>query len=76
MSCCELFEFSRADLADVECRRLAHRRAFESLASARFETVFPHQANDALSTDALLLLDEILVNARAAMLSFEPTLLT
>ena len=46
---------------------VAHRRGLESLPGARFETVFLHQADDALATDALGLLDQILVNARAAV---------
>src|ERR1035437_1889339 len=46
---------------------IAHRRTLEPLPSARLETVFLHQADHAFATDVLLLLDQILVNAGAAV---------
>ena len=42
---------------------VAHRRALEPFPRARFQTVFLHQSDDTFATDALVLLDQILVNA-------------
>ena len=46
---------------------VAHRRAFEPLARPRLQAVFLHQSHDALAADVLVLLDQILVDARAAV---------
>ena len=46
---------------------IAHRRALEALPRPRFQPVLLHQPNHALAADALLLLEQVLVNARAAV---------
>src|SRR5436305_13537947 len=46
---------------------VAHCRALEPLAGARLQPVLLHQPIDALATDPLLPLDEILVNPRTAV---------
>ena len=46
---------------------IAHRRAFEPLPGPRFQPVLLHQPNHALAADARVLLEQILVNARAAV---------
>src|SRR6476646_7379898 len=46
---------------------IAHRGARETLPRARLQSVFLHQTDDALATHALVLLDQIPVNARAAI---------
>ena len=46
---------------------IAHRRAFEAFPRPRFQAVLLHQPNDPLAADADLLLEQIFVNARAAV---------
>jgi hypothetical protein len=46
---------------------IAHRGALEPRPSPRLKTVFLHQTNHALATDALVLLDQIFVSPRAAI---------
>jgi hypothetical protein len=46
---------------------IAHRGHFVPLACPRPQAVFLHQADHALATHAFLLLDEIFVNAGAAV---------
>ena len=46
---------------------IAHRRALEAFPRARLQAVLLHQPNHALAADALVLLEQVLVNARAAV---------
>ena len=46
---------------------ITHRGELVPLAAPRFQPVFLHQAHDLFAADVLLLLEEILVNARAAV---------
>jgi hypothetical protein len=45
---------------------IAHRRDFVPLAHPGFQALFLHQSDHALAAHVLLLLEQILVNARAA----------
>ena len=47
-------------------RVTAHGRVLEPLTRARLEAIFLHQTGDALAADALVLLNQVLVNAGTA----------